>query len=91
MESDQISDASVWRSSAADCVWAIYGDDYVVFHRPSGKTHFLNAAGHRLLTEILDRPDNERAYMLIALGYPADGCEVPDQVRKPLEDILTTY
>jgi PqqD family protein of HPr-rel-A system len=58
MESDQISDASVWRSSATDCVWAVYGDDYVVFHRPSGKTHFLNAAGHRLLTEILDRPDH---------------------------------
>jgi len=56
MESGQLSDASEWRSNAADCVWVGYGDNYVVFHRPSGKTHFLNAAGYRLLTEILDRP-----------------------------------
>ena len=61
MQPGQHSDASVWRSNAADCAWASYGENYVVFHRPSGKTHFLNEAGYRLLTEILDRPDGTAA------------------------------
>ena len=52
-------------------------------------THTPSPMG--FLQRILDRPDNERAYMLIALGYPADGCEVPDLTRKSLEDILTIY
>jgi len=52
-------------------------------------THTPSPMG--FLQRILGRPDNERAYMLIALGYPADGCEVPDLARKSLEDILTTY
>jgi PqqD family protein of HPr-rel-A system len=37
-------------------VWANYPDSYAVFHRPSGKTHFLNAAGYHLITKILERP-----------------------------------
>ena len=45
-----------WSSNASDCVWARYGDDFVVFHRPSGKTHLLNLAGYRLLTEMLQDP-----------------------------------
>ena len=53
MEPGSFSDVSLWRSNAADCLWAEFDDNYVVYHRPSGKTHFLNAAGHRLLTEIL--------------------------------------
>jgi iodotyrosine deiodinase len=52
-------------------------------------THTPSPMG--FLQRILDRPDHERAYMLIALGYPASGCEVPDLTRKSLGDILTTY
>ena len=40
------------------------------------------------LREILDRPANERPYVLIPVGYPAPGCLVPDLVRKPLAEIL---
>ena len=57
MEHGNSHDASLWRSNAEDCVWAIYDDDCVVFHRPSGKTHFLNAAGYRLLNVILETPE----------------------------------
>jgi PqqD family protein of HPr-rel-A system len=53
IQSGENSNMSLWRSNAADCEWANYGNNYVVYHRPSGKTHFLNAAGYRLLTEIL--------------------------------------
>lgn len=46
-----------WRSIAGgDCDWAEYDGDYVVFHRPSGQTHFVNAATALLLTEILCEP-----------------------------------
>ena len=31
----------------------------------------------------------EKAYMLVAVGYPETGCEVPDLQRKPLDAILT--
>jgi len=40
------------------------------------------------LREILERPDNEKAFCLIPVGYPANGCEVPDIRRKPLDEVL---
>jgi iodotyrosine deiodinase len=40
------------------------------------------------LRDILDRPVNERPYVLIPVGYPADGCTVPDLERKPLNEVL---
>jgi len=40
------------------------------------------------LTKILDRPTNEKTFMLLPIGYPAEGCEVPDLARKPLADLL---
>ncbi len=39
------------------------------------------------LNEIFDRPGNERAYMIIPVGYPADNSEVPELPRKSLDDI----
>jgi len=40
------------------------------------------------LTEILGRPGTERPYILFPIGYPAEGCEVPDIARKPLAEAL---
>lgn len=40
------------------------------------------------LAKILERPKNERAFMLLPVGYPAPGCRVPDLARKPLGEIL---
>jgi len=42
----------------------------------------------RFLGEILDRPKHERAWLLIPVGYPAEGCEVPDIDRKALGEVL---
>jgi nitroreductase len=39
------------------------------------------------LGEILERPENERAFLLIPVGYPAEGCRVPAIGRKPLDAI----
>jgi nitroreductase len=49
-------------------------------------THTPSPMG--FLREILGRPENERPYVLVPVGYPAEGCAVPDLRRKPLEDIL---
>ena len=42
----------------------------------------------RFLSELLGRPENERPFVLIPIGYPADDCHVPDIVRKPLDEVL---
>jgi iodotyrosine deiodinase len=41
----------------------------------------------RFLRDLLGRPENERPYVLIPVGYPAEGATVPDLERKPLEEI----
>ena len=42
----------------------------------------------RFLAKILKRPDYERPYLLIPVGYPAEGCLVPDLSRKRLDEIM---
>jgi nitroreductase len=43
------------------------------------------------LSKILERPSNERPYLLIPVGYPAEKMYVPKLDRKPLEDIANFY
>jgi nitroreductase len=49
-------------------------------------THTPSPMG--FLRELLERPKNERPYVLIPVGYPAEGGEVPDLTRKSLDEIL---
>ncbi len=42
----------------------------------------------RFLNSILERPDNERPFVLMPVGYPAEGCLVPDLTRKRLDEVL---
>lgn len=39
------------------------------------------------LKKILNRPDNERPFLLLPVGYPSTECLVPDIHRKTLEEI----
>lgn len=41
------------------------------------------------LNEILNRPANERPYLILVTGYPAENAKVPDISKKPLEEIAT--
>ena len=50
-------------------------------------THTPSPMG--FLNEILDRPENERPFLLIPVGFPADDAEVPDIGKKPLGEITT--
>ena len=42
----------------------------------------------KFLGDILGRPANERAYLLIPVGLPAEDCRVPDIARKSRDDYL---
>jgi nitroreductase len=48
-------------------------------------THTPSPMG--FLGRILDRPRQERAYVLIPVGYPAPGARVPDLGKKGLDEI----
>ena len=39
------------------------------------------------LKEILARPENERPFLLIPVGYPAAHAEVPDLRKKELDEV----
>ena len=43
----------------------------------------------KFLNQILERPNNEKPFMLIVAGYPADDVTVPDITRKEFQDIAT--
>ncbi len=43
------------------------------------------------LHELLGRPENERPYLLIPVGYPAENAKVPTIVRKPLNEVSVFY
>ncbi len=45
----------------------------------------------RFLTRILDRPDNERPYILFPVGYPAVDCRVPAISKKDLSEVTTWF
>lgn len=42
------------------------------------------------LTELLDRPANERPFLLLVAGYPAADATVPRITKKPLSEIAST-
>ena len=42
----------------------------------------------QFLRDILERPPNERPYVLIPVGYPAEDAKAPVIQKKPLADIL---
>ncbi len=43
------------------------------------------------LSLLLQRPENERPFLLIPIGHAAVNCLVPDLRRKPLEEVIVRY
>ena len=41
------------------------------------------------LNEILGRPANERPFLVLVVGYPADGVQVPHIERRALDEVVT--
>jgi iodotyrosine deiodinase len=50
-------------------------------------THTPSPMG--FLNEILKRPVNEKPFLILVVGYPANGARVPDITKKSLEEIAT--
>ena len=48
-------------------------------------THTPNPMG--FLRDLLDRPVNERAMLVMPVGYPSPGAQVPDLARKSIDEI----
>lgn len=49
-------------------------------------THTPSPMG--FLGEVLGRPEHEKAFLLIPVGFPTADCEVPKLGRKPLDEII---
>jgi nitroreductase len=49
-------------------------------------THSPSPMG--FLKELLGRPENERPFIVIPVGYPAGDAVVPDLEKKPLDEIV---
>lgn len=48
-------------------------------------THTPSPMG--FLNEVMNRPENEKPFLLLVVGYPAENVEVPDIEKKPLHKI----
>lgn len=58
-------------------------------HRAGLATLTHTPSPMKFLNEILGRPKSERPFLLLVVGYPADGVEVPDIKRKALEEFAS--
>jgi len=52
-------------------------------------THTPSPMG--FLSKILDRPKNEKPFLLIPVGYPAKGATVPNISRKPIDEMMLVF
>jgi nitroreductase len=41
------------------------------------------------LNQILGRPRNERPFLVLVVGYPTEGVQVPDLPKKTLPEVVT--
>lgn len=41
----------------------------------------------KFLVDILERPSNEKPFLLMPVGHPEEGCQVPDLQRKGLDQV----
>jgi hypothetical protein len=77
-----------------DAPWLVVVFRHAHGVRPDGGkvTHYytqesVGIAVGFFIAELLGRPANERAYLIMPVGYPAADARVPDIHRKPLDDI----
>lgn len=45
----------------------------------------------KFLSHLLERPGNERPFVLFPVGYPEPGSLVPDLARKPLDQVIVDF
>ena len=45
----------------------------------------------KFLNQILNRPSNERPFVVLVTGYPTEDAKVPQITKKPLEEITSDH
>lgn len=58
-------------------------------HRSGLATLTHTPSPMKFLNEILDRPENERPFLILVTGYPAPDARVPEIGKKSLDEIAT--
>jgi hypothetical protein len=83
----------IWRIRVARI-----GRGVLPIHRTSVRVHRMGLATltHTrspmgLLTKLLRRPENEKPFLLMPVGYPTPDARVPDLHRKPLDEIAVWF
>ena len=74
---------------ASESVGIATGVLITALHRAGLATLTHTPSPMRFLNEVLDRPNNERAYMILVAGYPEPDARVPDITKKSLDEIAT--
>lgn len=74
---------------AAESVGIATGILITALHHAGLATLTHTPSPMNFLNEILGRPDNERPFLLLVAGYPAEDAQVPDIGKKRLEEIAT--
>ncbi len=88
MSTEPVSCVTSWRSRVpAEISWFDIPPDFVAFHRPSGKTHFLNESSKVLLTDILIEPKDLTAILAAFSTEVAD--ETADRYVEQMKAMLT--
>jgi nitroreductase len=74
---------------APEAVGIATGFLIVALHEAGLATLTHTPAPMGFLNEICGRPENEKAMILLVVGKPAAGCQVPAIGKKPLDEIAT--
>jgi PqqD family protein of HPr-rel-A system len=76
-----------WRAADPRTLdWAVWDSECVLFHLPSGKTHLVNLATHRLLADLLHTPlDLEQIEAGLGADWPA---EERESLRAGTQELL---
>ena len=84
--SSAAEDVRYLQSNPDECIWVDCDDAYVVYHRPSGKTHLMNEASSKLLRDLLREPQRlaEIAEALAEGPGPQSG-EILDSLQAMLK------
>lgn len=73
---------------AAESVGIAVGMLLAALHNAGLATLTHTPSPMNFLRDLLKRPKNERPFVLIPVGYPAEAAQVPDIQRKPLAEIM---
>ncbi len=86
-----LDDGTVWKRKnyyVAESVGIACGFLLAALHLSGLATLTHTPSPMGFLNRVLDRPAHEKPYLLVPVGYPAAGAQVPAIEKKPLDEVL---